>query len=117
MYRILLPLDAGKHGKLSPDHDGGVSSLHWLKPAALARLIACGAISRVVPPPLAVLPGWKLRAPKLAALGIVDVVQLLEANSDKIAQALGYKRSSTIDGWKKAAREYIVTPPTRKARR
>jgi len=114
MYRILMPLDAKKFGCLEP---GALSFLEWLKAPAIRRLIDCGAIAPVAPPPLAVLPKWVTRAEKLAPLGILTVVDLLRADSDELRQAFNYKRVATIEGWKREARTFIETPPERKPRR
>ena len=114
MYRVLIRLDAKKFGCFE---SGALSFLEWLKAPAIKRLIDCGAVAPVSPPPLSILPGWVTRAEKLAPLGITDVVELLQANSDELRRALGYKRAATIDGWKREARTFIATPPERKPRR
>lgn len=57
-------------------------------PAAAAALMARGVISQVEAPPLAIIPGWKVRADRLARVGIITVADFLDADIEVARRAL-----------------------------
>lgn len=84
IYRILSQL---KHGQkfIKP----GVANLD-LTPEQEKPLIDGDFIAKILPPRLDVLPGWEKRAARLAKLGILDGLQLLQAG-DEIPKLLRVK--------------------------
>jgi len=102
MYRVLKPLGS-RQGVLYP---GTFSDLHWLNSVAVKKLIGRGAISKVAPPPLVELPGWKRRSIRLGKLGIENVTQFLECDGEEIGKILNVK-SSTIERWKRETRKWL----------
>jgi hypothetical protein len=60
-----------------------------------------------------ILPGWKLRAEKLEAHGIVDAVQFLEADNGWLRDISGARREETIIGWKQRLEQQLVAKPRR----
>lgn len=112
MYRILHVLHVGKGRML---HPGSFDRLEWLKPGGVERLTIKGAISRVKPPPLAVLPGWATRARKLTEVTggrIVDAEQFLEGETTKIAELMKVK-PETVERWRKDIVKWLTTAPVR----
>ncbi len=96
LYRALRALSK-KHDEITPR--GAIVRLEWLNEEQIAKLVQCGAISRVKPPPLHVIPGWKLRAGKLHKVGITDTEQFLEADNEALAEKMEVK-PATIEQWK-----------------
>ena len=111
MYRILpghtLSL---KKGQVA--YAGSLVRLEWLdgNPAGVQALVDKGAISRVKPPPLAVLPGWKIRSGKVKVYGIEDAEQFLAASDVELAGALNV-RAETVQKWKKELTAFMQAPP------
>jgi len=99
-----------KHGEVAPA--GSLVRLPWLErdPAGLQALIDKGAVARVAPPPLAVLPGWKIRSGKAKGLGIEDAEQFLEADDADLARSLG-ARVETVQKWKRELSDFLKAPP------
>jgi len=85
MYRVLHTLDVGKGRYLYPKT---FSRLEWLNAQGIAALTEKGAVSRVNPPPIMILPGWTERAGELARIGIQDAEQFLEADVGILTGAL-----------------------------
>lgn len=81
-----------------------------LMPESITILEGMEHISRVSFPPLSVLPGWKNRAEKLAAAGIVGADDFLDSDPEKVAKLFRGHSAATVDGWKSALLE-MFTPP------
>jgi len=110
MYRVLGRLDVGKGRVLYP---GSFSRLEWLNETGLARLERKGSISRVQPPPLAVLPGWGARSRKIEeVLGVKDAEQFLEADNQKIAEAME-ENAETVKEWKSDIMSWLTAKPVK----
>jgi hypothetical protein len=111
LYRVLRALDAGsKRGIIQAADEHGrqvITDLEWLNRKQRKALVNCGAVAPVAPPPLNVLPGWRLRAGKLVKFGIETAVDLLETDAEWLANCLGY-RASTVKRWQREVREYLV---------
>jgi hypothetical protein len=105
LYRVLRPLSTG-HG---PGElvDGGQFK-------ALGALVGAGALAEVKPPPLAELPGWEARAEKLAAAGVVTVLDFLDADDELLREALGNKTARGINGWREELRSWLVVDEPKK---
>lgn len=84
-----------------------------LMPETIKILTDMGHISRVNFPPLAVLPGWKQRAEKLGAAGIIGADEFLDSDPVKIAKLFRNTNAAIVDGWKRALLEMFTpsTPP------
>jgi hypothetical protein len=82
LYRVTRDIDMGKEilkaGRLIPGS----------RFKALGRLVERGALRPVASPPLAILPSWEKRALRLECVGIVNIVDALEAEPQTIARAL-----------------------------
>jgi hypothetical protein len=76
----------------------------------VGRLEVVGAVARIHGPPLEALPGWRLRAPQLAEIGIVTAEEFLEADGALIDAHIE-RRSGTADKWKKDVRKWLTPPP------
>ena len=100
IYRALETLRYKK--KLLPP---GIVSLD-LTPEQAARLIAGGFIAYISPPRLDVLPGWETRARKLAKLGILDALQLLQAG-DEIPKLLRVKPAD-FRTWQESIKPWLL---------
>jgi hypothetical protein len=112
MYRVLGTLHAGKGRLLAA---GSFSDLAWLNEEQQERLLELGKVSVVKPPPLAILPGWKRRAERFAASGIVTIVDFLEADEKELVEQLAktgrpYKEA-TIRRWKRDAKDWLIVKP------
>lgn len=70
---------------------GELTRLEHLKPEQIAKLERVGAVSRIAAPPLAELPNWRIRAGKLAKIGVTDAEQYLEAAAADVSKALRVK--------------------------
>jgi hypothetical protein len=116
IYRVLRGLSCGnKPGAIEGViHEGSLTRLEWLKPEQIDVLMEVGAVSRAATPPLVVLPGWKLRAEKMRPLGIVTAEDVIEANTEHLAKAMGVK-PQTAARWQAELKAAIVVsaqPPT-----
>ncbi len=105
LYRVLEPLSKRE----TVYRPGQVLRLEWLKPEQVEILVQKGAVSRLQPPPLHVLPGWKLRAAKLQKQGVTNVEQFLEMDSEELAGRMEVQ-PKTIEGWKAEAWTWLVIP-------
>jgi len=65
-------------------------------PVTLEILLRKGDIAPIATPPLTVLPGWKVRAPKLATIGVETVEQFLETDREKIAEVCNVKPQTAV---------------------
>lgn len=104
MWRIHSRLDIGKGKILYP---GSLSTLHWLDRKGLQRLEMKGSISKVSAPPLAILPGWILRAERLSSLGIEYVDQLIACDEKDLAEKAGLQER-TILKWKDEVEQWLI---------
>ena len=111
MYRVLRTLSRG-HDKFVKV--GTLTDLAWLKDEQRATLEMVGAVSRISAPPLAQLPGWKLRTAKLGKLDIHTFDDFLERDPDEIAEGVGVQRR-TVDKWRAELVDWL-TPPQRGGR-
>lgn len=109
LYRIVSPVAKGD--QIIPV--GTVGKLEYFTPQSLAALLRKGAITEVSPPPLSIMPGWKLRSAKLAKIGIEDAVQLLEGDTDDLMRSLRMTRVG-VQKWKKDAEDLLTVDPQKK---
>ena len=107
-YRVHNKLDRGK-GRVI--HPGSLTRLVWLKPDDRQRLVHCGAVTEVAPPPLRILPGWKVRSEKLRTHEITTAIQFLEADNALLQDILNVKREATIKSWKEGLELQLVAKP------
>ena len=104
-YRSLKDLSNGiERGQVFP---GG-----RLKPDSIPILESRGIIARISAPPLVELPGWKKRAEKLEAAGILDAEQFLDSDSAQLAKACRAKES-LIESWKNEIIGWLTVPKPR----
>ena len=110
IYRVLARLSVGAilGGYLEA---GGMVSNRDFSPHVVAILVDRGALSPVAPPPLEVLPGWKLRAERFEKAGY-DAISILEGDTPLIAQETGYAERS-IEKWKKELRQFMEVRETK----
>jgi hypothetical protein len=99
LYRALVDLDICKAGALSP--------LSKLAPANIDRLIRAGCIAPLSAPPLAVVDGWQARARRLEKQGVIDAMQLLEADPAALARRLHVK-AATIAEWQSEIEAWLM---------
>jgi hypothetical protein len=69
----------------------------------LMKLLAKDKIAPVTGPPLSILPEWKLVAEKVVDIGIMDVIEFIEADPVEIMHVVGWKRDATVAKWKDKA--------------
>ena len=79
---------------------GSLHRLNKVPADGLKKLKERGTISEVMPPPLAVLPGWTRRATRLEEAGIANAVQFLGADVDRAAAFMRVK-PSTVEKWRR----------------
>jgi len=96
IFRVLRPLSR-KHEVIIKA--GTLTDLAWLNGEQQAKLESVGAVSRISAPPLAQVPGWKLRTAKLGKLDI---------------EGVGVQRR-TVDKWRAELVDWL-TPPQRGGR-
>lgn len=109
-YRVLPGHTlALKHGEVA--YAGSLVRLPWLEKnlAGLQALVDKGAIARVAPPPLTVLPGWKVRGRKAQVHGIEDAEQFLEASDADLAEWMGTKEEM-VRRWKSELSDVLKAP-------
>ena len=85
LYRVLSNITFQNGERLVK---GSISPLLGRPPKTIKLLLDRGGISEVQAPPLRVLPDWGERAKLLESIGIVTVVQLLEADLSKVSDKL-----------------------------
>lgn len=107
MYRVNRRLSRGEKKPIEP---GSIIEIQWLPDDKIQKLINCGAVTRIAPPPLDVLPGWERRAVKLEKMGITNVVQLLTASVDEVAAHMKVK-PATVLKWMDEARNWLIVRP------
>lgn len=91
---------------------GGMDTLLGMSAKSLRVLQERGAIAPVIPPPLSALPGWSIRANRLAKVGIVTVLDLLEAEMETVKAACRVS-DATAERWKAEARGWLTGPPAK----
>jgi len=111
IFRVLRPLSR-KHEVIIKA--GTLTDLAWLNGEQQAKLESVGAVSRISAPPLAQVPGWKLRTAKLGKLDIHTFDDFLERDPDEIAKGAGVQRR-TVDKWRAELVDWL-TPPQRGGR-
>lgn len=77
LYRVLESLRFLKSNKQI--EAGTIDKLEGLSAKTIAALLVKNRIAEVIPPPLAVLPGWEEKAEAYAKQGIKDVNDMSEA--------------------------------------
>lgn len=101
-YRAFRNLSNGiARGQVFP-----ASALH---PRSIEVLAERGFIARISAPPLAELPGWKLRSKKLVPLGIVDAEQFLEAPEEQLLAALRVSPAQ-VAAWRREIIGWLSAP-------
>lgn len=105
IYRVLKPLDTGKRVIQA----GCFVRTGEMAEKTLVILAERGAVARIAPPPLAQLPGWKIRSARLAKAGIIDAEQFLEAEEGLLVDALKSK-ASLIQSWKAEVTHWLTIP-------
>lgn len=104
-YRMIkrTPLSTGQV-------EGDLISENVFKAQTLKTLVDKGVLVLVSMPPLAELPGWSIRAEKLAKLGVITIDDLLDADEGKLREIRGefhYKTNVPIDKWKSEAMMWL----------
>ena len=102
LYRVLKSLAKGD--TIIPA--GMIDALAGISQESLDILVRRGKISRIAPPPLAELPGWKRRADRLKDIEVLDAEQFLEADEHLLASRLGV-RPRTVRRYKQALLEFV----------
>ena len=105
LYRVLRKLSKGRQ-EYQP---GDLVVLNWLDETGIGRLVGVGAVARIAAPPLRELPGWTLRAEKLAAIGIEDAEQMIEADAAMVAAACE-AQEKTVRWWQEELRGWLTVP-------
>lgn len=98
-YRVLKHLSTGPR-------KGDVIDESELAAYAIEPLIRANAISPVSYPPLDVLPGWVRRSELCGELGITDIGEFLEADTEYLAEQLNF-HAETVERWKKEAESAV----------
>ena len=76
-------------------------------------LVARNVIMEISGPPLSELPGWKVKAGKLAKLDVITTTDFLMRDTGELSNKLGYKKT-TVDRWKKEVQEtWLLAIPAR----
>lgn len=105
IYRVLKRLETGKRiierGEVIPGTD--------LNEKTVRALEKVGALARVSAPPLAALPGWKIRAKKLEKAEIVDAAEFLEAPDEEISKHIK-ATPGQIAAWKAEITGWLTVP-------
>lgn len=91
---------------------GAVSRLGGLSSATMEALLDKGLIRPVSGPPILELRGWALRGRRLAEMGIVDSVQMLEVDPDRVAAHFGVS-PALVRRWQEELEKTITLPPER----
>lgn len=86
---------------------GELTRLDHLNAEQIGKLAKVGAIAPISAPPLAELPGWAVRAGKLAKVEIADAEQLIEADARVVAKALRVK-VETARQYQQDVQQYLV---------
>lgn len=87
----------------------------WVIPAGkipdnAVKLEEMGRIARIAPPPLAAIPGWKLRAAKAKRKGgIENAEQLLELSVDEIAALFAISKTQAAS-WQAEIINWLTIP-------
>lgn len=102
LYRVLKDLSFGD--QTVPR--GGLVRGSKLAAGTAERLVERGALAPVAAPPVEVLPGWKTRAKRLAAIGLVDAAQVVEADPAEIARSVGVQ-VVTAEHWQSDAEAWL----------
>ena len=103
LYRILDNLEWGNGHKLAV---GSIDALKGVSSKVRAHLEARGVISKVVAPPVRILPGWEDRAGKLERVGVEDVNDLLEADPSVLSEKLDTPLEE-VEDYVEEARRFI----------
>ena len=98
LYRVIetVTMDKGPRFVM-----GSISTLKGVSSGTIRALIKKQRIAEVQPPPLKILPGWEEKAKLLEPLGILDVGQLVAADTKQVAKKLGV----SVQGLQRAVEE------------
>ena len=88
---------------------GSLSRLLMCKPETIEILKRRGGVAEVAPPPLGVLPGWKIRANRLAKLGIVTAVDFLEADGAAVVKLMRINET-VLGNWQREVEGWLINP-------
>lgn len=80
-----------------------------LQAKSIPVLVDKGAIAPVSAPPLAELPGWKIRGAKCKKIGIETVDEFMEVDIEKAAELLKVK-PQMISAWKYEIINWLSVP-------
>lgn len=105
IYRALVNLEKGEKVIVK----GGFVLEHEWSAEIMRTLETMGKVSRVSAPPLAQLPGWKLRSDKLEKHGIIFADQFLEASESDLSKWLNAK-AGVIEKWKQEVTILLTIP-------
>lgn len=102
LYRINKPLTKGKQILKR----GSYSDCTWLSEKGKTLLLHDNVISELQTPPLAELPGWKVRAKKLDIFNIKTCANFLEESNYDLSKILNVKEE-TIERYKSEIEQFI----------
>ena len=105
LYRALRDLDKGSR----IIERGEVFAGEEFSDAALTKLEGLGKIARASTPPLEVLPGWTVRAKKLAECGIITAEEFLSMPDKSLAKAINAPATRVAE-WKISLLECLRIP-------
>ena len=97
-FMVLRDLVRGSKQKRIVIPRGSKTQLEWLNEDTQQVLVRKGAVREVESPPLSELAGWQTRARRLEPHGIKTMDDMMEADANELAEALGVK-SVTVEKW------------------
>jgi len=107
IYRVLKRLSTGQQpGDIVHDTD--------FRDGVALILYERKILSLISGPPLTELPGWTRRAELLAEVDVVTADQFLDADDELIRQAMGYRSTRAVAGWKEEVRRWLMPAPVRR---
>ena len=104
MYRVISPITIKRTGENIPA--GVLTKLESVTEHTRWILMQKGVIAEVEGPPLAVLPGWAELAEQLAAFGVETVVDLMEADRERLSIGLGVAPAD-VRAWQEQAEQFV----------
>lgn len=106
IYRVLKDLSFGE----KVVNAGAFLPHTRFKPENIAILEERGAIARINPPPLHIIPGWSTRAAKLNKAGIQNAEQFLEGDINTLAESAGVSVETVAKWQTELSTHWLNTP-------
>lgn len=94
LYRVLTDLSSASGRTYE---QGELSTLEGITENSIRLLLAKGCIAPAQGPPLQIIPGWEEVADILETEGVIEALDLLEADTTLVSEATGIPEDELVE--------------------